>query len=256
MLVIIFLCFTAFLGALEEDRVCDFNLKRTQATLSVEEYHVTRMKDLGTRQHGMMTGFRLQLERFKRYGWYVGLEGYSARGSLSGHTGGGAALSSNFIEQSIEGRFGYTFQCKEGLQASITPYVGGGGYCEKNNFSSPSPLHAHFRTRYGFISFGFLTAIYPCSYLELGFNAKMRYPFSPKCRVTHDPHHDSLTQRMGDRVSYRFELPFTYRIERMAIGLMPFYETRLYGGQPNYPFDFIRTRFVDMGAALNLIYQW
>lgn len=225
-------------------------------SLGVEGYHVKRSKSFGTKQGGTAIGGRLQWERIKRYGWYLGLDGFSSRGTLNGHTGSRAEIRSHLIEKSIEGRFGYTFQCKEGWRAALTPFAGGGWFEEKNNFVRPSPLTAHFKTRYPFVSFGGLFALYPSPSFMFGLNWKSRYPLSPKCRVTHDPNHTPVTQRIGDRIQYRLEMPFIYQRRCLSLGFEPFYESRIYGGHPNYPFDYIKTRFVNIGGSFSILYIW
>jgi hypothetical protein len=252
---------TLFGGAVsfaEECEVsCDkLNLHRQQVSLGFEGAHLTRKKSQGTKQHGTTWGARLEWERFRRYGWYLGAEGFFWNSKPSGHTGTGIAMRSRLKEAGIEGRFGYTFQCKTGWKPSITPFFGIGGYEEKNYFTSPSPLHLHYKTSYAYGSFGILTAIYPIDPLMIGLNIKARYPFSIKCRVSNDPEKDSVHQKVAERMQYRVELPVSYRMGCVALMVEPFYESRIYGSHPNYPFNFIKTKFTYWGGQLAVQYWW
>lgn len=246
------------LGFAEDCEVpCDkLNLHRQQFSLGFETAYLTRKKSGGTKQHGSTLGVRAEWERFRRYGWYLGIEGFFRNGKPSGHTGAGVELRSRLMEAGIEGRFGYTFQCKTGWKPSITPFIGVGGYQEKNYFTAPSPLHLHYKTCYGYGAFGVITAIYPIDALMIGLNFKGHFPFSTKCRVSNDPEKDSVHQKVSERVQYRIELPISYRIGCVALELEPFYESRIYGSHPNYPFNFIKTSFEYWGGQFAVQYWW
>lgn len=247
----------AFTGlALFQELNADLNLHRNELYVGPDWKHVKRKNAFNTKQHGSMVGLRFGYERWKRYGWYVGGEGYFGKGTLSGHSGGGTSLRSRFLQEVYEGRFGYTFQMKEGWQWSCTPFVGGGWLKEKNNFTSPSPLHAHFNTRYGFASFGGIFSCYPCYNVQCRLNLEARYPLSPKCFVSHDEEHDPVKQRIEERMHYIVEMPVVWRLSSVALSAAPFYQSILYGSHPNYPFNYIKTHFEYWGIYLNLQYQW
>jgi hypothetical protein len=248
---------TALAGiALFQELKADLNLHRNELFVGLDWKHIKRTNSFKTKQHGQMMGVRYGYERWKRYGWYVGAEGYWGRGTLNGHSGSGISLSSKFIQECYEGRFGYTFQKKEGWQFSLTPFVGGGWLKEKNNFTSPSPIHAHFKTQYCFGSFGTILSCYPTCNLQWRLNLEARYPLSPKCFISHDREMDPSKQRIDERMQYIVEMPIVWRLSCIALGATPFYHSVVYGGHPNYPFNYIKTRFEYWGCFLNLQYQW
>ena len=236
----------------------DLGLNRNQITIGPECYHLKRVRAGGTTQQGNLYGIHLGYDRLKRYGWYWGLEGSYARGKLKGHTGDGDQIRSHFNDSFIEGRLGYTFQQKECTKIAFTPFIGGGYSVEKNNFTSPSPLPIHFKTHYPYMSTGFLSWMHLTDDWEVGLNFKARMAFEPKCHVTHDPDNEPLSQRIGERMQYRVDLPITYRAfctDHFVITLDPFYENRHYGPHVNYPFDYLKTRITIWGAILELVYR-
>lgn len=238
------------------DLKADLNLHRNEIYLGPDWKHVKRTNSFKTKQHGSMTGIRYGYERWKRYGWFIAAEGYYGHGKLNGHSGSGVSLSSRFMQEVYEGRFGYTFQMKEGWQCSFTPFVGGGWLKEKNNFISQSPIHAHFTTKYGFGSFGGIFSCYPTCNTQVRLNLEARYPLSTKCSISNDLERDPVTQRIGERMHYVVELPLVWRMSSFALGATPFYQSILYGSHPNYPFNYIKTHFEYWGVFLNLQYEW
>lgn len=236
----------------------DLNLNRHALYIGPEWFHVERTKSGGTKQHGDIYGGRLGYDRLKRYGWYWGGDAYYASGDLKGHTGSGANLKSRFKDWSLEGRFGYTFQYKCGLQPSITPFIGVGYFEEKNNFVDPSPIVAHFKIRAYYTVIGFLSSLYYDPF-EVGLNFKAKWPFDPRCKVTHDEDNLPMTQNITARWFYRVELPITFRFKpcspAFAISGVPFYEFRNYGKHPNFPFNFIKTQFNNWGLRIEFQLQ-
>lgn len=227
-------------------------------TLGPEYVHVKRTRKGGTKQSGPLYGVRVGYDRLKRYGWYIGLEANYAKGTISGKTGNDSRIKSRFTDMWAEGRFGYTFQRKHGYQLAFTPFVGGGYATEINNFISPSPLHIHFRTKYPYMLGGFLASANICDSWNVGICFKTYFPFEPKCYVTNDPNHESVTQNIGERLQYRAEIPITYKLpcyERGSLMLVPFYEYRHYGSHVNFPFDYFKTELQFWGIILKLDYQ-
>lgn len=236
----------------------DLSLRRHQFSIGPEIYHLERERKGGTRQSGTLYGINMGYDRLKRYGWYWGIEASYAKGTLKGHTGTDAKISSKFTDQWLEARFGYTFQQKDCLELAFTPFAGIGYAQENNNFKHPSPLPIHFRTRFGFATWGFLSWAHVLEKWEVGLNFHMRIPYDPECRASHDPSHDPVTQKIGERLQYRVELPITYRAfcnERFVLTLDPFYEYRLYGTHVNYPFDYFKTNLRLWGAILKIEYR-
>lgn len=236
----------------------DVSLKRRQLYAGPEWYHLWRTKKGGTKQQGNMVGVRYGYDRLKRYGWYWGCEALYAEGTLKGQLGDDAKLHSHATDMSVEGRIGYTFQQKDCLQLSFTPFVGGGYAVEKNYFKDPSPLPLHFLTHYPFAMAGFLSWMHLCDRVELGLNFKARFPVDPKCRVTNDPRFPPVTQVVGERLHYRIDLPLTYRVTcdgANALSLVPFYESRYYGSRMNYPFDYFKTKLSSWGLSLLILHR-
>lgn len=234
----------------------DLNLHRNQFSLGLESYHLKRSKQGGTRQHGNPAGLHASYDRLKRYGWYVGANATASWGILKGENASNMDLHSDFTTQWAEGRFGYTFQQKCGMQASFTPYVGGGYLVETNNFISPTPRTIHFKTKFPYVVGGFLFWFHPFENWEIGVNGFMRYPFEPKCYVSHDDNFENFKQLIDEKMHYRAEIPITYRLDcegKNALTLSPFYESREYGTRINYPIDFTKTKFTFWGATLSLI---
>lgn len=229
-----------------------------QFYIGPEIYHVRLTRGGGAHQDGMLYGGRLGYDRIKRYGWYWGVDALYATGELTGKNGGGHRIKSNFTDTSVEGRFGYTFKCKTGYRPSFTPFIGAGYFVQRNNFKHPSPIPAHFRTTFAYGTAGFLSqiSINPC--WDIGVNFKVRYPYDPKCHISHDPEVDNSTQTIAEKIQYRVELPVTYHTgyccDRVLVSCVPFYEYRHFGEHPNYPFDFYDTKFNNYGLLIKFMY--
>ncbi len=237
----------------------DFGLNRQALQIGPEIYHLKRIRKGGTEQSGTLYGISASYNRLKRYGWYIGLEGSFATGTIKGHTGNDSKISSRFKDQWAEARFGYTFQQKEGCELAFTPFIGLGYAQENNHFKNPSPLPIHFKTRYGYANWGFLTWAHLFCDWETGLNFHMRIPYNPECKATNDPLHAPVTQNIGERLQYKVELPITYRAfsdDRFVVVFEPFYEYRLYGSHVNYPFDYFKTKLNLWGAMLKLEFRF
>lgn len=238
----------------------DGGLQRDQFYIGPEWSRAERTKG-ETHMHGDQLGVRFGYDRLKRYKWYLGVEANYANGLLKGYGFQGedrVDLKARLITLAAEGRIGYTFQQKECWQFAFTPFVGGGYFTERTNFTSSSPLPVHFKIYYPYVTTGFLAWAQVCERGEVGFNLKARYPLTPKCRVSHDPEEEPVTQRVAERWQFRLEMPFTYRLTcdgQFCVGVNPFYEWRHYGSHPNYPFDFLKTRLRLWGIVLEFIYR-
>lgn len=236
----------------------DLSLNRQQGSIGPEWYHVKREKK-GVEQNGNVWGVYFSYDRLKRYGWYWGIEGNYAKGTLHGKTEDNGKLNSTFTDTWTEAHFGYTFQQKECFQFAFTPYLGIGYASEKNHFDSSSVLPLHFDIRYPYVSAGFLSWVHLCENFEAGINFKVKLPYEPKCEVSNDPENDSLCQKIDTRLQYRVDLPITYRFscdDRMAITADPFFEHRRYGGHVNFPFDFIETKLTFWGLIVEFVYRY
>lgn len=237
----------------------DLNLNRQQVLLAPEWCHLTRLKKGGTKQQGNLIGGRLRYDRLKRYGWYYGGELIYAEGVLKGHSGMGNKLRSRFTEERVEGRFGYTFQQKDQWQVACSPFIGFGYMIEKNHFVRSSVLPIHFKTRYTYFTTGFLSWIHLAKRLELGVNFAIKIPFEPKCKVTHDPDEETVTQKIKEQWHYELQLPIAFRLTEdgvFSLAMIPFFEFRNYGNHVNFPFDYLKTTLRLWGVMGGLQYRW
>lgn len=231
-----------------------------KASIGPEIYHVRRVREGGAVQKGSNVGIRGSYERIGRYKWYFGIEGLYGKGTITGHSGSGLRLKSNFTDVQIEGRIGYTFQAKCGFLPAITPFVGYGYGEEKNHYRSPSPLLVKFNNESPYISWGFLSTLSLTQEWMVGFNFKARSLMEPKCRVKNDPVFDRLTMQVEEKTQFRFELPiyydYFYACKVFEVGIVPFYELRHYGGRENFPFDFLDTKLKLYGVNLQFTYRF
>lgn len=230
---------------------------RDQFYIGPEWSRVTRKKEGGTRQDGDVWGVRFGYDRLKYWCWYWGGDFVYATGPLKGHSGNRTKIHSRLRDLSLEGRFGFTFQETGGWGISFTPYVALGYAKERIIFVNPSPIHVHFNTHFPYVAGGFLSSIYPTDWLEVGLNFKAKYPYEPKCEVSHDSENPRVNQKIDPKFHYRVELPLTLRIlcgNNFAWSFIPFYDYRNYGGHPNYPFNFIDTTLSSWGLTLELQY--
>lgn len=223
-----------------------------------EIYHVKRLKEGGAQQSGNLYGVRIGYDRIKRYKFYWGIDALWAQGILTGKNDRKDHLKSQMSDLNVEARLGYTIQSKCWRCASITPYVGGGYFEEINNYKHPTPLPVHFKNKFTYIPFGFLSQIFVYPFFSVGLNVKIRYLIEAEQEVTNDPKYKKLKQHYEENFQYRIELPFNYffcwKSFPLAIGIVPFYEYRHYGHRANFPFDFLDVKLEFYGATLKLHY--
>lgn len=221
-----------------------------------EAYYMRRVKEGGTKQHGVLGGVRAGYDRIKRYGLYWGIEGYYATGTLRGKSATNAKLVSRVQDSEIEGRIGYTFNRKTGFSAFFTPFGGYGYFCQRNNFRHPSPIHLHFRDHFQYAVAGFLSSLFinPC--LSVGANFKVKFMIDGKSQIGNDPKFENSTLLMNNKEQYSLDLPINYAVcfqeHIFDLSFVPFFQYRHYGGRENYPFDFIDTKFWVYGGRLLL----
>jgi hypothetical protein len=222
-----------------------------------EVYYIRRSKEGGSRQSGTLYGVRIGYDHIYRYKLYGGIDFLWAKGTLEGKAQENR-LKSTFTDINTEVRVGYTFQSKYWHCASFTPYVGLGYFWEDNFYQHPSPLPVHFKNRFSYIPFGFLSQVFITPNWSIGTNFKVRYLFDATLFVSHDPEHENTTQHYEERLQYRVELPVTYfhcwKKHPLAVSLVPFYEYRPYGHRANFPFDFLETKLNLYGATLKFLY--
>jgi len=136
----------------------------------------------------------------------------------------------------------------------VTPFVGYGYFSQTNNFRAPSPVQLHFHDTFEYSTVGFLSSINFLPYLKTGINFKVKHMVNGRSKVSHDPDNESSTLIMEDEDQYALDIPITYTLcwkeSDVYISLVPFFQYRHYGGHENFPFDFIETRFYNLGARL------
>lgn len=256
-----------FAPFVEEDQTacCDTNrslhfCRANSVSIGPELYRVHRHRDGGTRQKGNAAGIRVTYDHIKRYKFYLGAQLFYGTGILRGHSGNDSNIRSRLTERQLEGNLGYTFQMKCFPHVAITPFAGYGYFREVNKFSPPSPLSLKFTTQFQYVSFGFLSSVYVLPCLTVGVNARFKWPWQVRCKVTDDPDFDTIRQQVGNRIHYRIELPVTYFgcfLRRgIELACVPFFEQRFYGARENYPFDFFKTTYTLYGLNLQLIYRF
>ena len=228
--------------------------------LGPEVYYVNRTREGGAKLTGPAAGVRFTYDYIKRYCIYCGLQASYGIGTLTGHSSTKDKIRARLTDAQLEGSLGYTFQLKCYPYIALTPYAGYGYFREVTKFSASSPLPVKFTLDYRYIAFGFLSSVVinPC--LTVGLNARFRYPWQPRCKVTDDPEFADMRQQVGDCIQYRLELPFTYTgallMPCFEVAFVPFYEYRLYGDRENYPFDFFKTKLKLFGLNLQFIYRF
>lgn len=225
-----------------------------------EFYYLSRTRDGGTNQNGMMYGGRIGFERIKRCHWYLGTDILYAKGKLEGSSSSGSHIKSEMTDTIYEGRLGYTFQHNYGLYAFIVPFIGGGYFREVNDFTAPTPLPITFTDTFKYATAGVLTGLQFANYWNLGINFKLKWMLDGKSRVSDDPDFDDETLIMDNQFQYRLEVPLSYQFcyysTYLEAEIVPFYEHRHFGGRENFPFDFIDTKFHLWGARLELSYRF
>lgn len=232
-----------------------------QLYIGPETYWVDRTRSGDghrTSQGGSLSGLRIGYDRLKRYGWYLGAEALWARGTLSGKSASGNPLRSTLTDESIEGRFGYTFQAKACGFFSFTPFVGIGHFTETNNFRHPTPIPVHFKNAFCYVPFGFLAHVYLNDYFGAGIKFTTRYLYKHKVKTSNDPNLGNLSLRYAEKLQYRVEVPLTCDVaicDRLwQVSAAPFYEYRPYGHMANFPIDFLKTEFRLYGVNLKLVF--
>jgi len=225
-----------------------------------EIYRVCRERAGGTKQNGNLAAIRVTYDHIRRYRCYFGAQLFYGSGILRGHTGGSDKIRSRLTEKMIEANAGYTFQAKCFPHLSFTPFAGYGYFRDVNKFSPPSSLQIKFTTQFRYLGFGFLSSIYALPCLTIGINARFKWPWQTRCKVTDDPDFETIRQIVKDKLQYRIEVPFTYfgclMRNQVEIAVIPFFEQRVYGARENFPFDFFKTKFTLYGGNVQLIYRF
>lgn len=229
-------------------------------TLGPEGYWAKRMRQGGTKQSGWLTGANLSYQRLKRCCFYLALDGYWAQGILRGKSGGGMPLKSQLTDRQVEGRLGYTWQMKRGIQLSATPFVGYGYFWESNKFSEPTPHSLHYLDSYRYYTLGLVSGARFSPRFDCYASVQAKFMVNGSSYVSNDADEDGSippsTLQMEDEVQWRGDIAFNYCLlrhsKKLWLSLAPFYEYRHYGGHMGYPYDFIETEYQIWGGELAL----
>lgn len=228
--------------------------------LGPDIYHVKRLRRGGTHQSGVLCGVRGGYDRIKRYNFYVGVEGAWASGEITGESASGSHLKSTLTEAEIEGRLGYTLGTKHACRPTFTPFVGVGYFNQTNKFRAPSPVPLHFTDTFQYGVVGFLSNIYFMPCLSAGVNFKAKFVYDPRSRISNDPEGEDVTLKFGEKTQYEVDLPITFYFDFCdqcwTLSGVPFYIYRHYGEMPNFPFDFVETKYIIYGGRLLLGLQF
>ena len=175
-----------------------------------EVYHLCRIRDGGTHQDGLMSGFKVDVERIKAYSLYLGGEYLYATGTLAGATGSHLPMQSQMTDQIAEARIGFTFAKAAFSTAFITPFVGWGYFQEINAFCAPSPIPCTFTDSFSYTALGFLSGRQINPYFALGVNFKMRLMNKASSQID-DPFVDNeLTLQMKEELHTRVDIPLLF----------------------------------------------
>ena len=222
-----------------------------------EIYYLRRTREGGSWQSGWLFGGRALYERRIPFGFYWAVDGYFAKGDITGKSSSGNKLKSNFTEVEIEGRLGFSLCFRICPKFSFTPYGGYGGFYCKNDFIHPSPLTCTFRDSFKYALGGIITSMRINDCLEASIDFKAKYMLEGQSDISHDPQNGHLSLKMNNEVQYELAIPINYtrcwRGRLLKITVAPFYRFRHFGGMLNFPYDFIDTKFRSYGGRV-LIY--
>jgi hypothetical protein len=224
--------------------------------LGPEVCYIKRVREGGSEQSGNLVGGHFRYDRISPCSVYWGFDGYYDTGHVSGKTASGREIKSTIDEYELQARLGYSLYAPERRKLLIIPYACYSYFYGSNKFDHPSPvqyrLHDHLHSGGGGIWVSF--SLIDC--LRCGVDFSARYIIKGYNRVTNDPEHDNVKLEVESKWQYQVEVPIEYAMAicdyRFEMRIVPFYRFRHLGGKPNYPFDYIETRFHESGAQLML----
>lgn len=210
------------------------------------------MRDGGTQQNGQFNGIRLTYDRIKPL--YLGADYLNGVANLKGHSGAQRRIVSELTDQVYEGRIGYTFFEEDHFFSLFTGY---GYFHEENDFRSPTPIPFKFTNTFNYIPVGFLSGVNFSTLLSMGVNFKMMFMQEAKTKVTEDPARENVIIQMNEEINVRVEVPLILSLPKARLGLrfgcIPFFEYRHYGGREGFPFNYVDTKYTQVGARLALL---
>lgn len=225
-----------------------------------ETYYLIRNREGGTTQSGRIDGIRVGFERIKRYSWYLGTDYIYSVGKIDGENRSGRPIKSEITDSIFEMRLGYTLKCNDNRSHFLTIFGGYGYFHESNSFYPPTPIPFTFTDTFNFSVAGFLSGFNFTPLISMGINFKARFMLNGKSKVTDDPFFEDVTLTMRNEAQFRLEIPLAYCLypgkPLFDIHFVPFYEYRHFGGQEDFPFDYIDTRFHLIGMRFAIAYRF
>lgn len=224
-----------------------------------EVYHLKRNRDSGVYQSGTLAGGRFGIERYKRWGFYLGGDVLFADGNLHGKHPVNGSSPSYLQELQYEGRIGYQLSCGG---FSVIPVVGMGYFHSINDFcpiiktyqgsDKKKIIDLIFRTRFGFTLVGILSE-FRWSCWSIGANVKVRFPFDSRNQIIVPNFQD--TQFMGEEPHYVIDVPISFQSGCFGLSVVPFYRFRHYGAWEGRR-NFFGTKFRIWGARVLFVIKW
>lgn len=235
-----------------------FNLTKNSHSIffGPEIYYIHRKKEGGSRQTGWLYGGNVIYERRISNGFYWALDSYITHGQITGKTRSKKRLKSNLTDTQIDGRLGYSICFQKCKNLILIPYCGYGYLHSKNDFKDPSPIPCEFHNHIQYGLVGVTNSLSLTQRLTAGLQCTAKYVFNGENKIKDDPQYDNITLTIGDEVQYEIEAPFRYttcwRGREIIANFSPFYRLRHFGGNANYPFDFIDTKFHLYGGTFTV----
>lgn len=225
-----------------------------------EGYYARRTRQGGAVSDGFMGGAYLSYERLRRCAIYWGAEYSVAYGQLTGHDASGSRQKSWLLDQNVEGRLGYNYGSKKGRRLYIAPFIGYGYFYQTNRFVDPSALTVKFRNTFPYTLVGFQTGMRLNRCWSVALLGKGKWMMDGRSRITGDAMFDNVTLSMEEKWQYEVELPIDYIRSRdrctLNFRITPFFRLRQYGGKMDFPFDYVETRFRNIGLRLLATYSF
>lgn len=249
-------CFFIFLFLFSESQAFEYRkLTQNQRLLVAPEVsHAKRTREGGTEQSGWLYGIHLNYDRLKSQGLYWGFDGYYTMGSLSGKSGSGTHLKSDFTDAEAEGRLGWSFGFGVKKPILITPFINYGYIYNKNDFDNVSVVFEDTAQYYGG---GILARVCWSENTTFGVNFSYQSMFEGKSKLAEaiDPEDRGAELMMENKNFYTLEFPISYRFpsrQSIQAWVIPFYRHRHFGGRSNFPQDFIDTKYRFYGVRATL----
>jgi hypothetical protein len=224
--------------------------------LGPEFCHNTRKREGGSKQSGFLLGGHFRYDRISPNSLYWALDAFYDSGKMFGKTANGNKIKSTINEYEIQGRLGYSFYFPNCFELLVIPYGAYSYYYGTNKFHHPSPVTYKLHDKLHLAGPGLWISMSINQNCRCGLDFQAKYMIEGKNKVTSDPKFDSVSLEIESEWQYEIDLPIEFTVpfcdKTLEFRFVPFYTFRHYGGKPNYPFDFVETKFQIYGARLLL----